>query len=1181
MKKLSVFLSALSLSFCLAAESADVIIYGGTSAGVAAAVQARRMGVRPILIEPTKRLGGLTTGGLGQTDIGRKDAFGGLARQFYRDVKAYYADDANWRNQTRATYVPNGQSAYAPEEDAMWTFEPSAALKILERWITEAGVDVVYGERLDRSVGGVVKKDGRIVSIKMESGKTFKGRMFLDCTYEGDLMAAAGVTYTVGREANAQYGETINGVQRARAVSHQFYPGVDPYVVKGDPTSGLLPGVEMDDDRPDGAADRRVQAYCFRMCLTDDPKNRIPFAKPEGYDEHEYELLFRDYEIKLAHPELVTAHWQMSLPWINSPMPNRKTDTNNRQGLSTDFIGRNWNWAEGSYAEREKIAAAHLKYQRGLMWTLANHPRIPKNVRDEVSRWGTCRDEFADERGDGWQNQLYVREARRLVGEYVMTEHECRGERVVPRPVALAAYGMDSHHVRRYVGKDGFVHNEGDIQDHTDGKGDRIRPYSIDYGAICPKRGEVGNLLVPVCVSASHIAFGSIRMEPVFFALGQVAATAAAQALEDGVAVQDLAYEGLRARLLADGQRIALAPPEAALDDLLPRPQRIARRKGWGFAVVALKNVKIVHGCIEGAPARTADEAYRLEIGRTNVTIVASTEKGVRHARTTLNQLTKLAGGVVLPQCVIEDWPRFPMRGLMLDCGRNFQSLDLLRAVIDQLAAYKHNVFHWHLTEYYGWRLESKVHPELQSPKAFGRQTGKYYTQREFVEFVEYAAQRGVTVIPELDVPGHTLAFRRAFGIPCMNTPGVREIILDLIDELCSLLPPEKMPYVHLGTDEVNLHQKGNPEGVPAEWLAAWAQRVSDRGRILMGWMPGERLKPTGPSIHEYWWFTPSAFFQKFLPEAGSHAYVDSTDMCYINHVDPLALLCGATYTQPCRWGNREDFRMGALISSWHDDRVASDTDMARTNPIFPAIVLFSDAFWRGREKDESGLLARLPPPDDSRLTAAAALEKAIAAQRDRALEFLPWSFPFVKQTHMRWRMTDTATGKVIARKIPQATIYPHHNIFPLNAYVPKYTGGVRLDTWIRSPRDQQVGAWIDFTSFSRTGGRSWGARAPEQGQWNVSGATVTLNGEPIAPPTWDHPGLHGMGAYEVPHTNEDWWHRPPTPIRLKKGWNHVCLDVPAPRHKHNKWVATFTPVLGDTAHPREVPGLEYADEAP
>lgn len=327
----------------------------------------------------------------------------------------------------------------------------------------------------------------------------------------------------------------------------------------GDRSSGLLPGVEpFDPAEKPGDGDRRVQAYCFRMCLTDGPGNRIPFAKPENYDERNYELLFRDYEAAWSRPGVKPKGarvWTGSaIPAIMSRMPNRKTDSNNRCGFSTDFIGRNWAWPEASYEERERILKEHLDYQRGLMWTLANHPRIPSEVRAYFSKFGTCRDEFADGLGDGWQRQLYVREARRMVGDYVMTEHNCRGRTVAPRPVAMGAYTMDSHHVRRVETKDGFVRNEGNVEDHmsADGKS-RFRPYPIDYGAIVPRRAECGNLFVPVCLSASHIAFGSIRMEPVFFSLGQVAGAAAALAIRDGKAVQDVDYKALRARLVADG----------------------------------------------------------------------------------------------------------------------------------------------------------------------------------------------------------------------------------------------------------------------------------------------------------------------------------------------------------------------------------------------------------------------------------------------------------------------------------------------------------------------------------------------------------------------------------------------------------------------------------------------------
>ena len=336
--------------------------------------------------------------------------------------------------------------------------------------------------------------------------------------------------------------------------------------MKGDPLSGLLPFVEEDCPEPDGTGDRRVQAYCFRMCLTDDPENRIPFAKPEGYRELDYELLLRNLEAEATIPECGKANWRKGPPWINSKMPNRKTDTNNRQAFSTDFIGRNWAWPEASYAEREKILKAHLDYQKGLMWTLANHPRVPEKIRTEVARWGTCRDEFADGLGDGWQRQLYVREARRMVGDYVMTEHNCRGSKTVSRPVAMGAYQMDSHNCRRYVGRDGFVHNEGDVQDsrRADGSG-RFKPYSIDYGAIIPKRGECANLLVPVCISASHMAFGSIRMEPAFFALGQVAGAAAAIAIDSTADVQSVDYPTLRRKLVSEGQVVEIDPVREVL----------------------------------------------------------------------------------------------------------------------------------------------------------------------------------------------------------------------------------------------------------------------------------------------------------------------------------------------------------------------------------------------------------------------------------------------------------------------------------------------------------------------------------------------------------------------------------------------------------------------------------------
>ena len=517
-------------------EPYDLVVYGGTSAGVAAAVQAKRMGGTVVLIEPSRRLGGLTSGGLGQTDIGNKQAIGGISREFYQRVRAHYDDPAAWRWQRREEYRDGGQTRTAPDEDAMWTFEPSVALAIFEDFVREYEIPVVYGERLDLAEGaGVVMEGARIAAIRMESGREFRGRMFIDATYEGDLMAKAGVSYTVGREANSVYDETLNGVQTAMARFHQLRPGISPYVVAGDPESGLLPGIDPDGPGEEGSGDHRVQAYCFRMCLTDHPENRIPFHKPEGYDELDYELLLRNYEAG-----------EDGFPWINSAMPNRKTDTNNRLGFSTDFIGQNYDYPEGDYETRQAIVDRHRHYQQGLMWTLAYHPRMPEAIRREVSRWGMTRDEFVE--GGGWQEQLYIREARRMVSDYVMTQHHCQGRQFAEDAVGMAAYTMDSHHVQRYVTEEGFVQNEGDVQ--VGG----FPPYPISYRSIVPKAGECENLLVPVCLSASHIAFGSIRMEPVFMVLGQSAATAALHALEEETAVQQIDYPRLRARLLSDGQ---------------------------------------------------------------------------------------------------------------------------------------------------------------------------------------------------------------------------------------------------------------------------------------------------------------------------------------------------------------------------------------------------------------------------------------------------------------------------------------------------------------------------------------------------------------------------------------------------------------------------------------------------
>lgn len=517
----------------------DIVIYGGTAGGVAAAVQGARMGKSVVLIEPGRHIGGLTSGGLGATDIGNKGAIGGISREFYWRLGDDYADALNWKFQTRESYRSGRQQS--PERE-MWTFEPHVAEKLLREMLADAKVAVVFQKRLNLG-GGVRKSDGRITAIEMEDGTVYPGKMFIDATYEGDLLAKAGVSYTVGREANAKYGETLNGVQTAHATKHQFMKPVDPYVKPGDASSGLLPGIHVGDPGRDGDGDNRVQAYNFRMCLTDAPENRVPFPKPVGYDPLRYELLLRYIQAGV---------WDAFCS--NLPMPNRKSDCNNCGAFSTDNIGMNYDYPDGDYATREKIFSEHVLYQQGLMWFLANDPRVPQKIRDEIGRWGLCRDEFQET--GGWPHQLYVREARRMVGEYVMTQHNCQGRAVADDSVGLAAYTMDSHNTQRYV-NDGKAVNEGDVQ--VGG----FPPYPISYRSLVPKESECANLLAPVCLSATHIAYGSIRMEPVFMVLGQSAATAAAQAIDGGMAVQRVDYAALRKRLLADSQVLEWAGPGA------------------------------------------------------------------------------------------------------------------------------------------------------------------------------------------------------------------------------------------------------------------------------------------------------------------------------------------------------------------------------------------------------------------------------------------------------------------------------------------------------------------------------------------------------------------------------------------------------------------------------------------
>lgn len=468
-----------------------------------AAIEGVERGLRVALLHPGKHIGGVTTGGLGMTDIGNKYAIGGKSLEFYQRV---------------------GQACGM---DIAWRFEPHVAMSVFHEWLAQVELDTITGAYIEAAQ--VV--DGRLVALTTVSGLTVKASVFIDTSYEGDLMARAGVSYTVGREDNSRYDETLNGAQIRE--HHQFLAPVDPYVVPGVPSSGLLPGIEEAADYVQGEGDHRVQAYNFRMCLTQRKDIRLAFPKPRDYRSEQYILLKR----------WLDTGWNEAFEKFDL-LINGKTDTNNHGAVSTDYIGANHHYTEASYAEREDIFQAHVSYQQGLMWCLANDKDIPAAIREPMRTWGLCADEFGST--GGWPHALYVRESRRMVSDLVMTEHHCMKNAFVDDSIGLAAYNMDSHNCRRLV-RQGRVVNEGDVQVCVPG------PYEVSYRSIVPKAGECSNLLVPFCLSASHIAFGSIRMEPVFMGLSQAATIAAVIALDDGCQVQEVSYESLELELLSAG----------------------------------------------------------------------------------------------------------------------------------------------------------------------------------------------------------------------------------------------------------------------------------------------------------------------------------------------------------------------------------------------------------------------------------------------------------------------------------------------------------------------------------------------------------------------------------------------------------------------------------------------------
>jgi len=513
----------------------DLCVYGGNAAGVVAAIKALRLGHSAVLLQPGQHLGGMTTGGLGWTDYGRKHVIGGMSRQFYRDL---------------------GQRSGVGEEN--WHFWPSDATAVIEQMVQDAGLDVRRAAYLDT----ISMQGRRITSLTCLGGLTVNAKQFLDCSYEGDLLAAAGVSHTIGRESNDTYNETLNGVQCQE--KHQFAPATaSPFVVENDPSSGLLPFVEARDLRQDqGKADHKVQAYNFRVCMTDDPDLKIDWQKPEHYNPLWYELAARWYQVADAdwynntlrdepHDDGFQPLAKVDVLDRRTPAGHRKTDTNNHGPFSSDFIGANYPWPTADYAVREALFQQHVTYQQGFYWFMANDPRVPDPYRRAFAHWGLPKDEFTHTHH--WPHQLYPREARRMVADHVITEHDCTAAVVAKDSVGMGSYTMDSHNCSRFVATDDagrpVVMNEGDVQvPPTD-------PYPVSFKAIVPKLGECENLTVPVCFSASHIAYGSARMEPVFMVLGESAACVASRALTDGVAVQQVDYRKLRP-MLKEAQQV-------------------------------------------------------------------------------------------------------------------------------------------------------------------------------------------------------------------------------------------------------------------------------------------------------------------------------------------------------------------------------------------------------------------------------------------------------------------------------------------------------------------------------------------------------------------------------------------------------------------------------------------------
>lgn len=498
----------------------EIVVYGGTAAGVIAAVAAARRGTRVTLLEPGAHLGGMVSGGLGHTDTGRKETIGGLSREFFERVGREYG------------------------REIAWDFEPHVAEKVFRQMAAEAGVHVLYRHRL-KEHGGVRKSHQQITEILTENGQSFPAQAFIDGSYEGDLLPQAGVSFTWGRESREQYNESFAGVRPGdKYAHHRFEVPVSAYDAHGK----LLPNVQAGPPGEIGAGDKKVQAYNFRLCLTKNRENRAPIPEPSHYDARQFTLLGRLIAAEFKKSGRPPAMHQLT---SMSPLPNGKIDLNNNGAFSTDYIGGSWEYPTASYRQRDRIWHEHADYTAGFFYFLAHDPQVPEPLRNEVKQWGLAKDEFADT--DHWPFQLYVREARRMLGEFVMTQRDAETAITKPDPIGMGSYNIDTHNSQRYVQEDGTVQNEGDTEVPT-------VPYQISYRVLVPKASECRNLLAPVCTSASHIGYGTLRLEPVYMIMGEAAGAAAKMAIDERRATQEIDTAKLARELRAKGAVMAWKP---------------------------------------------------------------------------------------------------------------------------------------------------------------------------------------------------------------------------------------------------------------------------------------------------------------------------------------------------------------------------------------------------------------------------------------------------------------------------------------------------------------------------------------------------------------------------------------------------------------------------------------------